>query len=214
MKKITYLIVVGNFIFAQNIQQSCLIDYSKYSALSKQEILSFAKHCKMPKEINNSSIQNTKIIYVTLNKTDNKNQTVHHSQNHFSRHLAITTNTAHYNYQKPNKIHTKPKKPVNRIVKQKKVKQKKQTIKINKKLTVKTKKTKKNINLANISLHNLLQYAIKHNLTTPYIGKLIIKKSENPKYSNLDTDYIKNIFSKKFTKEDLKNLLNALETIN
>jgi len=72
---------------------------------------------------------------------------------------------------------------------------------------IKPKKIKK-INIVNMNLPVLIKYAIKHNLTTFQIGKLIIQKSKN--YSNLDINYITNIFSKQYTKQNLKQLLQAI----
>ncbi len=70
-------------------------------------------------------------------------------------------------------------------------------------------KTKpKKINIVNMKLPILIKYAIKHNLTTFQIGKLIIQKSKN--YSNLDINYVTNIFSKQYTKQNLKQLLQAI----
>ena len=187
MKKyILYFTVLSGFISAQNIQ-SCLINYSKYKNLSNQEILYIAKHCRMPENIKNLSIQNKKTLYIPISIYKKKK---------------IKHQTSNINNTKPHTSISNNIKTVTVIIQQK-----------TKTPTIKHSKPRYT-NLANFSLPELLKYAIKHNLTDSYIGKLIIKKSANSKYEDLDTDYIKHVFSKKYTKEDLQNLLNAIKTLN
>jgi len=70
------------------------------------------------------------------------------------------------------------------------------------------------IKLDKMSLTNLLNYAIKHNLTTKEIGKLVIAKLKTNKkilISNLDIVAIKNTFLNSYSINDLKLLLLAIK---
>lgn len=73
----------------------------------------------------------------------------------------------------------------------------------------------KKIKLNKMSLINLINYAIEHNLTTKKIGKLVVAKLETNKkalINNLDITVIKNTFLSNYSINDLKLLLLAIKT--
>jgi len=214
MKKtlfLTLILSVSSSLYAKkdiNNTNSCLIGMKEYKTLSKKELLAFAKKCKnKPSLAHNYIIDKVKTKNIVVTKT-----TYHDLSKNVKLGKPAVKKT-----DKQVSVSKKPMKTV-KIIKSGNIKSKMLKTTIIKKKTkhqnieIAHKKVKKPDIFAKMNLPTLLKYAIKHNLTNSKIGKLIIKKSQN--YSNLDQDYINDLFSSYFTKQNLIQLLNTLKKDN
>jgi len=180
------IVLLTSSIYANDNQ--CLISLDKYKTLSKAEMLKIAKKCENEFPLPKNYIivgKQTKTV-IKVNSIYHKNKIINNVQKQ-SRFNFI--NKAHNIIANKNKY---------QILKKGKIKKKKFT--------------NPNKIFAKMSLATLLEYAIEHNLTNQRIGKLIIEKSKS--YNFLDLDYINELFSSVYTKEDLKNLLNIIKKGN